>query len=389
MTKEVKRPDFWLERLDLSLYLPRELVTLILLTGLAIILFLAVTGLSRIFDAQQASLATEWSTQGGTDLNAGHFADAVTDFRTALLYSRDDFSFQLNLAEALIGLKRTNEASAYLVNLWDREPENGRVNLDLARIAAANGQTQKALRYYHDAIYAVWPDDQETERQNARLELIDLLLRIDARTQAESELIALAANVSDDPSQQAHLGELFMRAQDYDRALTAYRLSIKSGSNNAASFAGAGLAAFELGKYSAAETYLEQAVAATPGDYESAARLKTAKLVLEMDPFRQPISATERDRIAEDAFAAGGDRLKTCGVAGGPTPPTASEQALAEDWDKLKPEITDRGLRQNPDLVNTAMDLVFNIEHQTSSTCGAPTETDIALVLIAKLHEGS
>jgi hypothetical protein len=35
------------------------------------------------------------------------------------------------------------------------------------------------------------------------------------------------------------------------------------------------------------------------------------------------------------------------------------------------------------------MELVFNIERQTSATCGAPSGADLALLLIARLHEGS
>jgi hypothetical protein len=35
------------------------------------------------------------------------------------------------------------------------------------------------------------------------------------------------------------------------------------------------------------------------------------------------------------------------------------------------------------------MDLVFRIEKQTSTLCGTPTGTDLALLLISKLHEGS
>ena len=55
----------------------------------------------------------------------------------------------------------------------------------------------------------------------------------------------------------------------------------------------------------------------------------------------------------------------------------------------MKTEITERGLRRNPDLMEAAMDLVFKIERQTSAACGSPVGTDMALLLIAKLHEGS
>ena len=35
------------------------------------------------------------------------------------------------------------------------------------------------------------------------------------------------------------------------------------------------------------------------------------------------------------------------------------------------------------------MDLVFNIERQANTACGPPTGTDMALLLISKLHEGN
>jgi predicted Zn-dependent protease len=103
------------------------------------------------------------------------FERAGNEFRSALLYSCDDYAYRPNLAETLIGMKRTGEARSYLVNLWEREPENGLVNLELARIAAQTGQVEQALRYYHNAIYATWPGNQEVERRDTRLELIEFL----------------------------------------------------------------------------------------------------------------------------------------------------------------------------------------------------------------------
>ena len=102
----------------LGLYLTREPVILAILTLITIVLFLAVSGLSHIYHAQQESLANRWFNRGATDLKAQHYKSAVAEFRTALLYSRDNYSFQLNLAEALLGEKRTDEAYAYLINLW-------------------------------------------------------------------------------------------------------------------------------------------------------------------------------------------------------------------------------------------------------------------------------
>lgn len=378
-----------LKLLDLSRSFRRELATLALLTGLSVVLFLAVTAVSRIFHAQQDSLAIRWSTRGVADLHAQRYTSAATEFRTALLYSRGNYDYQLGLAQALIGLNRTNEAYSYLINLWNRQPENGLVNLELARIAASRGDTEQALRYYHNAIYANWPGNQETQTRNARLELIEYLLKINGKTQAQSELISLAAFSQDYPGQQARLGGLFLQAQDYEHALAAYRRSLSVNPRDSASLAGAGTAAFELGKYPIAQRFLQQAVAVAPGDAESRERLRVTELVLQMDPYRRQIRVAQRDRIVVELFAAAGDRLKLCPAAASYVAPGNPQDDLAGAWAKLKPQITESGLRRNPDLVNTAMELVFSIERQAGEWCGSPTETDAALLLIARLHEGS
>jgi predicted Zn-dependent protease len=378
---------------ELRAYLRQQPVMLALLAGLAVIFFLAVTGLSRAYQAQRESLGSRWFSRGVTDLKAERFASAVTEFRSALLYSPDDYSYQLNLAEALIGLKRTAEASTYLVNLWDREPEDGVVNLELARIAVQKGQTEQAQRYYHNAIYATWsgdqPDDQEGKRREARLELIEFLLRTNARARAESELIALAENVGEDSAQQQQVGNLFVRTLDYERAYVAYRLSLKSERHNRAALAGAGLAAFELARYPEAHRYLQSAVAADSDDAESAALLKTTDLVLEMDPFQRQMSTAQRNRIVVEAFAAAGERIKACGAQKSSAAAKSGQPNLTESWATMKPRVTAGGLQRNPDLVESAMDLVFEIERETSVSCGAPAGRDQALLLIAKLHEGN
>jgi tetratricopeptide (TPR) repeat protein len=374
------------------LYLAREPATLALLSVLAVVFFLAVTGLSRGYRRQQEALGNRWFTRGSADLQARHFDRAVSEFRTALLYSRDNYTYQLNLAEALLGLKRTDEAYAYLINLWEREPENGRVNLELARIAAQKGATEQALRYYHNAIYAAWPGDQEVERRETRLELIEFLLSINAQTQAQSELIALAANLTGDASMHAHVADLFLRAQDYEHALAEYRLSLRTDRHNPAAEAGAGEAAFELGRYAPAQRYLQAAVSWNPNDGQSAERLKTTELVLEMDPFRRQNSLGQRNRTVIEAFLTAGQRLKSCPAASasnGTALSTSVQPALGESWAKMKPQITGRGLERHADLVERAMDLVFSIERQSNAMCGPPTGKDLALLLIAKLHEGS
>jgi tetratricopeptide (TPR) repeat protein len=363
-------------------------LSLAFLTVLAIILFLAVTAISRIYNAQQKTLADRWSLRGAADLKANRYPLAVSDFRTSLLYARDNAGYELHLAQALMGEQKYDEAAAYLTSLWERDPDDGEVNLELARIAAGRNQTDRANRYYHNAIYATWPANHEQEREQARFELIDLLLRDRAYAQAQSELIALAANLGDDPAERAHAGDLFLAAEDNGHALAEFRMSLERDPHNEDSLAGAGRAAFELARYPEAARYLREAVAAAPRDAASANLLREADRVLEMDPYRPGINATERDRIVIEDFAAAGARLDACNGAASSSP-LMPWQTLRQNWTALKPRITPGGLRQDPDRVQAAMSLVFNIEHETAGACGLPSETDTALQLIANLREGS
>jgi len=340
-----------------------------------------VSGLSRLYHEQQQALGARWFGRGVEDLNKRNYSRAVTEFRAALVYSRDDYSYQLNLAQALLGMQRTAEASAYLANLWDREPDDGLVNLELARIAARQGETNAALRYYHNAIYATWsrsqPEDPETARRTARLELADYLLRNNATEQAQAELIALAANLGTDPAERVQAGDYFLRARDYEHALEQYRESLKAKRRYPAALAGAGLAAFELGRYDVAAQYWRSEAAVNPNDTVNAAKLQVAETVIRTDPFRAGLTSVEKGKRVIDAFNATGRRMKFC----------PANPGLQAKWEKLKPQMTSSALRRNPDLMKEGMEVVFSIEQQ--SGCGSATPEDEAMVLIARARQGT
>jgi tetratricopeptide (TPR) repeat protein len=372
----------------LTWYAAREPLVILVLAVIAIAFFSGVAVISRFYNAAQGARAIEWSDRGSAQLKAGHAQEAVTDFYVALSYSRDNYDYQLSLAQALLALHRTNEAFQYLVGLWQREPENGTVNLELARIYAGKQDVTQALRYYHNAIYAIWnKDDEDVQRRAVRLELTNFLLSRGAHGQAESELIALVGNLPNDPDLMAHVGDLFMQVPDYERALAEYRQSLRLKRKNPAALAGAGRAAFELGRYREAQDYLKAAVAANPGDQRSEQLLDEAQLVLEMNPYRMRLSAASRTRVVMNAFDAAGARLKSCLASATPTHPTdPALQALNTEWSQMQLRL--RRQARNQDLADSAMDLVFRIEHQASTTCGAPQGKDLALLLIAKSREG-
>jgi len=108
---------------------------------------------------------------------------------------------------------------------------------------------------------------------------------------------------------------------------------------------------------------------------------------LRMDPFQRQLSVAERDRIVIEAFAAAGERLKSCSRLSSPGSSPSRPTNLNESWEKMKPRITEWGLRRDPDLLETSMELVFGIEREGSVACGPLSDKDEALLLIAKLHE--
>jgi len=345
----------------------------LVLSATAVGMFFLVTGLSRLYQNQLKSRGSTWFERGVRDLAANRVQNAVTDFQVALTYSRDNYGYELSLAEALMALNRTEEARTYLISLWQREPENGPVNLELARIYAGTGDIPRALRYYHNAIYAVWGGDADRHQRSVRVELIKFLLDHKALTQAEAELIALGRDLPDDPSQHVEVGDFFLGIPDYDRALEQFREALEIEPGNRSALAGAGRAAFELARFPMAGRYLAAAVRLDPNDDQTAGLLEMVKSIPNLDA-DEISSTTERDRAVLAAFNTAGERLRACLKT---SAKTGSESLPLEQrysqWMARKATLTERTLREHPDQVDATMDFVFHIERQTSDTCAMPT----------------
>jgi tetratricopeptide (TPR) repeat protein len=376
---------------NLNWYATREPVVLVLLSLIAVVFFLAVAGLSNIYHAQQESRGAAWFARGNKDLESHRLQRAVGEYRVALSYSRQDYAYQLGLAQALLALGRGDEAYTYLINLWQREPDNGTVNLELGRLYAEKGDMNQALRYYHNAIYGEWNDHVKADRRAVRIELIEFLVREKARDQAESELIALAGNLPEEPAQHVRVADLFMEVPDRERALGEYQQALKLEHHDPAAAAGAGRAAFELARYSVAQPYLASAVASDPGDVQSADLLHTVERIAKMDPYGMGISAGERRRVIMEDLATAGERLKACLPVNQVPSLGANEntETLPARWLHMKRILGSQRFENHPKLADRAVQLVFDIEVQTSQACGTPTGPDLALLLIARAHEGS
>ena len=387
---------------SLRWYAAREPIILGVLTLISFAGFVGVGALTNLYHRDQQFRGTRWNKRGRADMNAKDFPRAVTDFRTALLFSRDNSAYELGLAEALNaqGGTGTDRAYVYLMDLRERQPENGTVNLDLARILAARREKNEALRYYHNAIYALWSQNPEGQRRAAQLELAEFLLGQNATTQAQAELIALSGDLPPEVGLHLHVGDLFMQAQDYDHAAGQYRHDLGIEHQNTASMAGIGKAAFQTGDYSLSQRYLQDAVAAG-ADGDSERSLKTVNLVLSMDPFRRQVpgvaAPAHGDRSVRNGRSAAGwlsGRGATRGDARcfrGARADIAGRFCNASGA-MVCHEAPNHGssrLRRDPDQIEAAMELVFAIEREAKARCGTPNGRDLALLLISRLHEGN
>lgn len=367
--------------------------------------FAAVRHLVTRFNANQQARARKLYAQGLIDQNTGDLNAAVEDFRTALTGDRSNSQYQLSLGRALRDTGRLDEAMSYLQDLWQRTPQDGTINLALARVAARRGSMEDAFRYYHNAMYGVWNSDPEGNRRKARLELIDFLLQKNAHVEAQPELMALATSLPADPKLHLQVASLFEQDDDYRDALSEYEKVLRADRGNLRASAGAGRAAFHLGKYRTAERYLRIAANGSSQDSGSRAMLDIASLILITDPFVRRISDAERNRRIRDAWAKAGERLTACiqmNAQGTQTPVPASAANpdsqnpansppvpnsltdLQTRWGQMKADLPRLKSSAENDLPDAIMDLVFQIEQQTATECGQPHGEHQALLLISR-----
>ena len=159
-------------------------------------------------------------SKGKQDLADGKPAQAFEDFRNSLSYGPENTNVQLRLAEALLADGRFTEARSYLVNLWDRAPGSGEVNLDLAHVSMQMGDVDQAIRYFRGAISGSWEKDPALQRRNVRLELCEFLLAHRRTNEAQAEIAGLAADTpADNGALHEENGRLFLRVGEPGKAL--------------------------------------------------------------------------------------------------------------------------------------------------------------------------
>jgi hypothetical protein len=208
----------------------RELLRLGLLAAVAVAAFFLTKALAASNRDLDLRNAAEWYSRGEALVRAGDLAHAIEAYRRATVRNRDNRSYQLALARALVLDRDYDAARALLLRIRESAPEDAQINLDLARVAAARQDVTEATRFYHDALYAPWAPSEFEARRAVRVELIRFLVTHNQGGRAWAELLAAAADIPDHERRRTDLVDIVMardpmaprlRSRDRQRRLEA------------------------------------------------------------------------------------------------------------------------------------------------------------------------
>ncbi len=370
----------------------RDSVAFLVLALITGVLFLVTLFLFRSFSSHRAELAVRWSGRGRDALNAGKPEQAMVALRTALSYAPGTRTYELLLAQSLEAAGRTDEASNYFMNLWVTQPGDGFINLELARLAAKKSDPRNAVKYYRASIYGTWEGDGVVRRREVRLELARYLIAQHEMNAARIELLIAAGNSPSDPKLNRTLADLLVETGDTADGFAFYNKVLKDDPKNQAALAGAGQAAYQLGNFAAAHSLLERALEAKASPLEKnqtrtgelETMLRNSMRILELRPSGKLRSSDRVSRILVDLDIAK-KRFSSCAATFGTAdklPPTLQE--LNARWASDDPDDRRAKLLQSAARQDTAVQLIYDTEVQTSQICGAPTGDDALLLLLAK-----
>jgi tetratricopeptide (TPR) repeat protein len=267
----VLNPEERLARRQLILRDAFSLLTLFLITAVIFILTLL---LFRSFTSHRQELGVRWKARGEAALRAGHPEIAIDDLRSALAYVPDR-STEIELATALADAGRTQEATAYFTTLWESAPGDGTINLQLARLAAREGNESQAIFHYQAALDGTWQGNGYDRRREVRLEMARYLISRREYNPARIQLLIAAGNAPDDPAIKLQIAGLLEQANAPQDALGIYRTLSARRDAPLSAMEGAGRTAFALGMYHLAFDFMNRTLAA-PGASRFSAQEKAA-----------------------------------------------------------------------------------------------------------------
>lgn len=375
------------ERLARRQLILRDAVSLLTLFLITAVIFSLTLLLFRSFTNHRQELGARWKTRGEAAMRANHPEAAIDDLRSALAYVPDRAT-EIELATALADAGRTQEATVYFSTLWESAPGDGTINLQLARLAAKEGNEQQAILRYQAALDGTWQGNGYDRRREVRLEMAGYLISRHEYNPARTQLLIAAGNAPDDPAIKLEIAALLEQANAPQDALGIYRLLAARRDPPFAALEGAGRTAFALDMYRLAADYLTRAMAtpspSSTSDNQIAAdrfMLDTSTHILSLFPAFDLAPRARAERVLLIRKIAR-QRLSAC--TGANTSATPKLAGLVSRWAQLPSELTVPQLEQQPDLEQTILQIAYDTETVIAQVCGSPTGDDALLLRIAR-----
>jgi Flp pilus assembly protein TadD len=430
----LKTPVSAADRIERRRLIFADTLSLVTLFAITAILAILTNYLYQSYASHQVSLAARWLQRGDEALRENKPRAAIDALSSALAYAPNDRNTAIKLAEALASAGRIQEATVYFNALLESQQGSGVINLQLARLAARQGNVDQAIDDFQRAIYGNWEGDGYVRRREVRFELISYLIANHRFDQARSELLVASGNApADDISVQLEIARNMELAQDPSDAFHLYRTILHRHPSLREALDGAGRTAFELGRYTVAKRYLARALElpATEADADESAvealqktrdLLNQASRILAVYPSSH-LKPAERDARILRARKLAMARLTECGNIKATAPATPSTapapkvssnplqslasrftrqpsnpggnqpagptpvdqlQALVKRWQELPARLSPADLARDPDLAEAEIQLIYDTEIVTGQVCGPPTGDDALLLKIAQ-----
>jgi tetratricopeptide (TPR) repeat protein len=349
--------------------------TLSLTTAAIAFFFLIDTVLVRTEKAESRAAAARAHQNGMRLMGQSRYVDAAGQFDEALSLARENPSYTLALAQALLAADRLPKAEATLSDLLQRDGTGGASNLAMARVLAKEGKFMDAVSYYHRAIYGRWTSDAPRNRVQARSELVDFLVANHSTEGLLAELLPLQQEAPGDLGTQKKLAFAYIAAGSPARAAELFRDILRREPQDPDGYAGLGEAEFARGNYRAARVSFEAVLRLRPLDASSRQRLDLSNEVLALDPAQRGLSREDQYQRSLKILHLAVASATSCLVS----PMSTTTKDLIDSADRvMKQRIHEE---RDAEAMEENMQLADRIWQIRRSECGAASGTAIDLVL--------
>ncbi len=329
--------------------------------------------LARAQDVEVQRLAQRSYLDGLRLRSAGETKEAVEAFRKAHALERRNTEYELELVDALIAARETDQAELLVHDVLEREPNDGRANLLAAHLMIAEGRTADAESYYHRAIYGEWPSDAARHRVSVRMELADFLAATGKQEELLAELLPLQEEAGKDPAVERKLGQLFLAAGSASRAADECRALIKRNPKDAGAYAGLGEAELQRSDYPLAHEAFLSAAALKPDEPSIRQRLELSSTLVALDPTPRKLTSFEKYRRSLEILDLARSDLESC-MASHPAPDSEETRELLASADDVLTKKPRTGITN--EIAEEALALGEKTWQARMKVCGASTSAD-------------